>query len=69
MKLSTFTVLSVSENIGLPAWNVNKIHLLVTHLSFVDGDERYLTNDVILISISSKLRLEKLEKHQIHLEN
>ena len=69
VKLSTFTVLSVSENIGMPAWIVNKIHLLVTDLSFVNGDERYLTNDVILISISSRLRLEKLENHQIHLEN
>ena len=53
----------------MPVWIVNKIHLLVTDLSFVNGDERYLTNDVILISISSRLRLEKLENHQIHLEN
>ena len=52
LKLSTFTVLSVSENIGLPAWNVHKIHLLVTHLlSYVNGDNRYLTNDAILITI------------------
>ena len=53
----------------MPVWIVNKIHLLVTHLSYVGGDNRYLTNDVILISISSRLRLEKLETNQIHLEN
>ena len=66
VKLSTFTVLSVSENIGLPAWNVNKIHLLVTHLlSYVNGDNRYLTNDAILITIFEQVEPGKAGKQKI----
>ena len=35
----------------MTVWIVNKIHPLVTHLlSYVDGDNRYLTSDVILIT-------------------
>ena len=66
VKLSTFTVLSVSENIGLPTWNVNKIHLLVTHLlSYVNGDNRYLTNDAILITIFEQVEPGKAGKQKI----